>query len=96
MQTSTSIARSPKRRWVLPSLLVASVLMLLAAACSSSALSEDALITIAVAEQNQESLNLSEDLASTELLDGKTGAITTLGDVITGDRAILVCYWRPN
>jgi hypothetical protein len=76
--------------------LMLAPVLLLASACAGGALSEDALATVAVAQQNQGQLNLSDDLASTELLDGNSGAITSLGAVVTGDRPILVWYWAPD
>jgi hypothetical protein len=95
--TNRSVLHIPKNRprWVRLALVLAPVL-LFAAACSGDTLSEDALATVAVAEQNQGNLNLSDDLASTELLDGNSGAITSLGEVVTGDRPILVWYWAPD
>ena len=58
--------------------------------------SEHDLETLAVAETNQANLVLTDDLAHTELLEGRTGAITNLDRVITGDRAVAIWYWAPH
>lgn len=50
----------------------------------------------ALAEQNQAELNLTADVARTELLDGRTGQIARLSEIVTGDRAVLLWYWAPN
>jgi|GEM_PF-681603 len=70
--------------------------LVLTACGGGGASSEQDIATRALAEQNQVSLNLSDDLAITELLHGETGAITNLGEVVTGDRPVLVWYWAPN
>ena len=57
---------------------------------------EEAQSAIAAAESNQGSLQLSGDLAVSELLDARTGEITNLSEVVTGDRAVLVWYWAPH
>lgn len=51
---------------------------------------------VEAAEQNQNALDTGGDFGTTELLDTTTGEITTVGDVVTGDRAVLVWYWAPH
>ena len=45
---------------------------------------------------NEAQLALSGDLSQTELLDTRTGEITTLSEVVTGDRPVLLWYWAPH
>lgn len=88
-------ARGPKR--FAKVLLVAVALAVFLAACGGGAASpEESLAVIAAAEQNEVQLKLTDDLAQTELLDGESGQITTLGEVVTGDRPVLLWYWSPN
>ena len=54
------------------------------------------MAAIATAENNQTRLNLTDNLAQTELLHGDSGQITSLGAVVTGDRPVLLWYWAPN
>jgi len=51
---------------------------------------------LALAETNQAKLVLTDEPAYTELLEGRTGSITNLDQVITGDRAVAIWYWAPN
>jgi len=61
-------------------------------ACGGSA---DPAVT-AEAEANQGELAITADISRTEMLDVHTGEITSLGDVVTGDRAVLAWYWAPH
>lgn len=86
---------SPKSLLVMLVIAVA----LFATACGgggSAPDTEEAQSAIAAAESNQGSLQLSGDLAVSELLDARTGEITNLSEVVTGDRAVLVWYWAPH
>jgi hypothetical protein len=65
-------------------------------ACGGAALSEQQNDLVASANANTQSLQLTSDLASTQMLDGRTGLITDLSEVVTGDRAVLMWYWAPN
>ncbi len=58
--------------------------------------SEESLAVIAAAEANELQLKLTDVLVQTELLDAESGQITTLGDVVVGDRPVLLWYWSPN
>jgi len=68
----------------------------LATACSGSALSEQQNDLVVSANANTASLQLTSDLTSTQMLDSRTGQITDLSEVVTGDRAVLMWYWSPN
>jgi len=70
------------------------LLIVVLSSCGSGVQIDDEVV--AVAAQNAAVLGLSDDVATTGLLDGVTGEITSLGDVVTGDRAVLVWYWAPN
>ena len=70
----------------------------LLAACGGGgvALSEQQDGLVANANANTASLQLTSDLETTEMLDSRTGEITDLSEVVTGDRAVLMWYWAPN
>jgi len=80
------------------------MVMVLATACGggggggggSAALSEQQNNLVVSANTNTASLQLTSDLTSTQMLDSRTGQITDLGEVVTGDRAVLMWYWSPN
>jgi len=80
----------------LPTLLrvlsVAAVIV--TAGCGAGPAVDDAIVSLG--SENAASLQLTGDLATTELLNGASGEVTSLGDVVTGDRAVLVWYWAPN
>jgi hypothetical protein len=72
---------------------------LFATACGgggSGLTSEEENAVKALAETNEAQLALSDDLSTSELLDVRTGQITNLSEVVTGDRPILVWYWAPH
>lgn len=74
-------------------------LALFATACGgggAAPTSEQASAAKAAAEVNIGALDLNDDLATTELLNAADGSITTLSDVVTGDRPVLVWYWAPH
>lgn len=48
------------------------------------------------AQANATSLDFTGELATTEMLDVRSGEITALDDIVTGDRAILLWYWAPD
>lgn len=58
--------------------------------------SEGELAARTLAAENGPNLVLTEDLGLSEVLDGRTGAITSLQQVITGDRPVVLWYWTPN
>ena len=87
--TTTLHLRRGRRLWFG---LVA--LALFATACGGGAEADPAVV--AAAETNESRLSLGGDIASTELLEAATGEITSLGEVVTGDRAVLVWYWAPH
>ena len=51
---------------------------------------------VAAAEANEGQLQVAGNIATTELLDARTGEITSLSDAVSGDRAVLVWYWAPH
>ena len=87
--TTTFNPRRGQRLW-----LVLVALALFATACGGGAEADPA--AVAAAESNESQLSLDGDIASTQLLDAATGEIASLGDVVTGDRAVLVWYWAPH
>ena len=69
---------------------------LLLAACADS-VDEAALSPAAIAaEANIASLDFTGVMATTEMLDVRTGEVTALDEVVTGDRAVLLWYWAPD
>ena len=70
-------------------------LALVATACGGGGTEADPL-AVAAAEANESQLQVAGDIATTELLDARTGEITSLSQVVTGDRAVLVWYWAPH
>jgi hypothetical protein len=99
------VTKPKPSRWA-QLLVVAAAVALFATACGGgnggsggAATSEQAEApnpVLALAEQNQAVLQLSDDLSVTDLLDIRTGEITDLSEVVTGDRAVLVWYWAPH
>ena len=79
-------------------LVTIAALALFATACGggSGPTSEQSQAAITTAEQNEPQLELVADLAVTELLDTSDGTITSLSEVVTGDRAVLLWYWAPH
>lgn len=80
---------------------VTGMVMVLATACGGgggggAALSEQQNNLVVSANTNTASLQFTSDLTSTQMLDSRTGQITDLGEVVTGDRAVLMWYWSPN
>lgn len=91
------VRRAPRLQRFPKVLLLAVALAVFLAACGGGAASsEESLAVIAAAEQNEVQLKLTDDLVQTELLDGESGQITTLGEIVTGDRPVLLWYWSPN
>jgi hypothetical protein len=68
----------------------------LASACAGAGLSAQQNDLVATANANLPALQLTSDLTSTQLLDGRTGQITDLSEVVTGDRPVLMWYWAPT
>lgn len=53
-------------------------------------------LAAAAAEVSQQLIDVSGDIATTQLIDTGSGEIASLADVVTGDRAVLVWYWAPH
>ena len=86
-----------------PNLLLRAVtaalaIALAATACGGSDPVDDGRFVAAIeaAAGNEAQLALSADIASTEMLDVRTGEIRSLDDVVSGDRAVLLWYWAPD
>ncbi|MEM7095764.1 MAG: hypothetical protein AAF567_22370 [Actinomycetota bacterium] len=72
--------------------LIASVVLV--SACASADTPIDPRAEVATA--NEANLELSGELATTQMLDVMTGNVRSLDDVVTGDRAVLLWYWAPD
>lgn len=70
--------------------------MLIATACSGSSAPTGTTATVTSAEAAEAELQLTSALDTTELVDVRTGEPTSLNDIVTGDRAVLLWYWAPN
>lgn len=69
---------------------------MVASACATGGLTSQQTSAIDAADLNARSLDLTDDLSTSQLLDGRTGQVTTIRDVVTGDRPVLMWYWAPN
>ena len=78
-----------------PAVMIAA-LALFVAACGGGGLSEQQQAAVAAAETNAAALQLTSDFSRSEVLDGHTGQITSLAEVVTGDRPVLMWYWAPT
>jgi len=88
-KSTTSLARKL--------LLTFASLALFATACGGGGPSkEQSKAAEAAAETNEAQLQLTSDLATSQFLDTVDGEIVDLGDVVTGDRAVLLWYWAPH
>ena len=76
-------------------LSLVAALALFATACGGGGADADPL-AVAAAEANESQLQVAGNIAATQLLDAQTGEITSLSEVVTGDRAVLVWYWAPH
>ena len=86
--------KKPRRLPLRRVLILFATLALFATACGGS--SPEQAAAIAEAETNQAQLVLGGDFGSTQMLDAADGSITSLSDVVTGDRAVLAWYWAPH
>lgn len=79
-------------------LVVVASLALFATACGGGGgpSSEESSAATTAALTNQPQLQLTGDVASTQLLNTADGAIAQLSDVVTGDRPVLLWYWAPH
>ena len=68
----------------------------LLAGCAGGSADEPASAAAVTAAVNATTLDFTGELATTEMLDVRTGEITALDDVVTGDRAVLLWYWAPD
>ena len=78
--------------------LVAS-LALFATACGGGGAgpsAEESSAATTAAVTNEAALQLTSDVATTQLLDTADGGIAQLADVVTGDRPVLLWYWAPH
>lgn len=50
----------------------------------------------AAAEQNVPNLQVSDDVRDIEVVSVYDGSITSLREVVTGDRPVLVWFWAPH
>ena len=76
---------------------VLTVLVMLLAACGAGGgLSEEQEATVTLGESNAPGLRLTSDFSTSQMLDGRTGDVTSLDEVITGDRPVLMWYWAPT
>ena len=80
-------------------LVIIAALALFATACGgagggSSSAERDA--ALAAGEVNEPQLQLTADLATTQVLHTADGTATSLSEVVTGDRAVLLWYWAPH
>jgi len=93
----TDPKRNVARKMVLFVASLAS-LALFATACGGDAgpSSEESSAATAAATSNQAALQLTADVATTQLLDTVDGGIVQLSDVVTGDRPVLLWYWAPH
>ena len=48
------------------------------------------------AEANQALLEPSQDITAFEVLNVRDGGISSLGEVVTGDRPVLIWFWSPH
>lgn len=72
---------------------------LLATACGGGGAVVDEAATTAALESatnNSFELELTGDITTSEMIDVATGDITTIPDLIDGDKAVLVWYWAPH
>lgn len=80
-------------------LVVLLVLVAVASGCGSDddGSSNEATADAAAAAAGHETrLVLTDELGSTEMLDVRTGTITSLDAAVSGDRAVLLWYWAPD
>lgn len=81
-------------------LLVLGAVALLATACGAAEggglSTEQSSAAIEAAAANQPQLQLTDRVDTTQLLDTADGSIRDLGEVVTGDRPVLLWYWAPH
>lgn len=70
--------------------------ILIAAACGGAGLNAEQTAAVAAAEENAAELQLTSDFVTTQMLDTRTGGLASLGDIVAGDRPVLLWYWAPN
>ena len=88
----------PNRNLAHKMLLLVASLALFATACGGSGgpSSEESSAATTAASSNQAALQLTSDVATTQLLDTADGGIAQLSEVVTGDRPVLLWYWAPH
>ena len=88
----------PNRNLAHKMLLLVASLALFATACGGSGgpSSEESSAATTAASTNQAALQLTSDVATTQLLDTADGGIAQLSEVVTGDRPVLLWYLAPH
>ena len=76
--------------------IVTLAIALVASACTAGSLTAEQTAAIDTAARSASSLTLTNDLSTSQLLDGHTGEVMSIREVVTGDRAVLMWYWAPN
>jgi len=71
-------------------------LALFATACGGGVTSEEAAAAEAAAAENASLLEYTESVDTSQVLTVADGSITTLSEVVTGDRPVLLWYWAPH
>ena len=69
---------------------------LVASACAAGGLTPEQNAVVDAANVSASSLTLTSDVSTSEVLDGRTGKVTSIREVVTGDRPVLMWYWAPN
>ena len=77
-------------------IMIAASFAMLVAACAGGTLSPEQTAAVTTAEANAGSLQLTSDFSTTQMLDARSGEIVDLGQVVTGDRPVLLWYWAPT
>ena len=72
------------------------LIALVASACTAGSVTPEQAAAIETAARSASSLILTNDLSTSQLLDGRTGEVTSIREVVTDDRPILMWYWAPN
>ena len=75
-------------------LLIVATLALFATACGGGTVADPAATEAAAS--NEAAIVTSDDISQTQMLDVSSGEITSLSEVVTGDRAVLAWYWAPH
>lgn len=81
-------------------LVIVAALALFATACGggggSGLTSEESSAAVTAGSTNEPLLELTADTSTTQLLNTRDGSITSLSEVVTGDRPVLLWFWAPH